>query len=49
MLEGLEAGGKVEDFDVGGAVGPVVAPADDYVAARLGMIKTQDKNFVRVR
>ena len=31
--QGFDVGGKVEDFDVGGAVGPVVAPTDDYVAA----------------
>ena len=31
--EGFNAGGKFEDLDVGGAVGPVVMPADDYVAA----------------
>src|SRR5215475_5623423 len=30
---GLEAAGKIENFDVVGAVGPVVAPADDDVAA----------------
>ena len=31
--EGFDAGGKFEDLDVGWAVGPVVMPADDYVAA----------------
>jgi hypothetical protein len=31
--EGFDQGGEFEDFDLGGAVGPVVAPADDYVAA----------------
>jgi hypothetical protein len=31
--EGFKEGGEFEDFDVGRAVGPVVAPADDDVAA----------------
>ena len=31
--QGIDEGGKLEDFDVGGAGGPVVMPADDYVAA----------------
>jgi hypothetical protein len=31
--EGLDEGGKLEDLDVGGAVVPIVVPADDYVAA----------------
>jgi hypothetical protein len=31
--EGPDAAGELEYFDVGGAVGPVVVPADDYVAA----------------
>lgn len=31
--EGLDDGGEFEDFDLGRAVGPVVAPADDDVAA----------------
>lgn len=31
--EGREEGGEFEDFDVGRVVGPVVAPADDDVAA----------------
>ena len=31
--EGFEEGGELEDFDLGGALGPVVAPADDDVAA----------------
>src|SRR5262249_44879455 len=35
--EGVEEGGEFEDFDVGGRVGPVVAPADDYVAAGEGV------------
>src|SRR5579864_243070 len=30
---GLDQAGKLEDLDVGGAVGPGVMPADDYVAA----------------
>jgi len=29
----LNQGGELEDFDVRGAVGPVVAPADDNVTA----------------
>jgi hypothetical protein len=33
LAQGLDEAGKVEDFDVGGAVVPVVVPADDYVAA----------------
>ena len=33
----MDAGGEFEDLDVGGAVGPVVTPADDYVAAGQGM------------
>ena len=33
LAQGLDAGGKLEDLDVGGTVGPVVMPADDYVAA----------------
>lgn len=28
----MDYGGEFEDFDLGRAVGPVVAPADDYVA-----------------
>jgi hypothetical protein len=35
--EGLEEGGEFEDFEVGRAVGPVVAPADDDVAAGGGV------------
>ena len=31
--QGLDEAGKLEDFDVGGAVRPVVMPADDYIAA----------------
>jgi hypothetical protein len=31
--EGFDEGGELEDFDLGGALGPIVAPADDYVAA----------------
>jgi hypothetical protein len=31
--QGFDAGGKLKDLDVGGAAGPVVVPADDYVAA----------------
>ena len=31
--QGFDEGGKLEDLDVGGTVGPVVMPADDYVAA----------------
>ena len=27
----MDQGGELEDFDLGGALGPVVAPADDYV------------------
>ena len=30
---GFDEAGKLEDLDVGGAVVPVVVPADDYVAA----------------
>ena len=30
--EGLNHGGEFEDFDLGRAVGPIVAPANDYVA-----------------
>ena len=33
----MEEGGEFEDFDVGRAVGPVVAPADDDVAAGEGV------------
>ena len=29
--EGVEKGGEFEDFDLGRAVGPIVAPSDDYV------------------
>ena len=35
--EGGEEGGEFEDFDVGRVIGPVVAPADDDVAAGEGM------------
>jgi hypothetical protein len=35
--EGLDQGGEFEDFEVAGAVGPVVAPADDDVAAGEGV------------
>ena len=35
--QGLDEAGKLEDLDVGGTVGPVVVPADDYVAAGYGM------------
>ena len=35
--EGFEEGGEFEDFEVGRAVGPVVAPADDDVAAGGGV------------
>ena len=31
--EGLDPAGEFEDLDVDGTVGPVVMPADDYVAA----------------
>ena len=31
--QGLDQGRELEDLDVGGAVVPVVMPADDYVAA----------------
>jgi hypothetical protein len=31
--EGFDQGGEFEDFDMGRAIGPVVAPADDDVAA----------------
>ena len=31
--QGFDSAGKLEDLDVGGAVVPVVVPADDYVAA----------------
>ena len=33
VAQGFDAAGKLEDLDLGGAVGPVVMPADDYVAA----------------
>lgn len=33
LAQGFNAAGKLEDLDVGGAVGPVMMPADDYVAA----------------
>lgn len=33
VAQGFDQGGKLEDLDVGGAVGPIVVPADDYVAA----------------
>jgi hypothetical protein len=33
LTQGLDQAGKLEDFDVDGAVVPVVAPADDYVTA----------------
>ena len=33
----MEEGGEFEDFDVGRAVGPVVAPADDDVTAGEGV------------
>ena len=33
----MEEGGEFEDFEVGRAVGPVVAPADDDVAAGEGV------------
>lgn len=29
----MDYGGEFEDFDLGGAIGPVVAPANDYIAA----------------
>jgi len=31
--QGLDEAGKLEDLDVDGAGVPVVAPADDYIAA----------------
>lgn len=34
---GVEEGGEFEDFDVVGAGGPVVAPADDQVASDWGV------------
>ena len=33
----FDKGGEFEDFDLGRAVGPVVAPADDDVAAGEGV------------
>ena len=30
--EGFDEGGELEDLDLGGTLGPIVAPADDYVA-----------------
>lgn len=35
--EGLDGGGEFEDLDMGGAVVPIVAPADDDVTAGAGM------------
>ncbi len=32
VAQGFDDGGKVEDLDVGGTVGPIMVPADDYVA-----------------
>ena len=31
--QGLDEAGKLEDLDVGGTGGPIMVPADDYVAA----------------
>ena len=33
LAQGFDQAGELEDLDVGGAVVPVVMPADDYVAA----------------
>jgi hypothetical protein len=33
LLAAKNLGGEFEDFDVVGTIGPIVAPADDYVAA----------------
>jgi hypothetical protein len=33
VAKGFDAGGKFEHLDVGGAVGPIVMPAHDYIAA----------------
>jgi len=33
VAQGFDEAGEFEDFDVGGTVGPIVVPADDYVAA----------------
>jgi hypothetical protein len=33
VAEGFDEAGKLEDLDVGGAGGPIMVPADDYVAA----------------
>jgi hypothetical protein len=33
LAEGVDEAGKLEDFDVGGTVVPVMVPADDYVAS----------------
>jgi hypothetical protein len=38
VAESFNEAGEVEDFEVRGVVGPVVAPADDHVAAGGGVV-----------
>jgi hypothetical protein len=40
--EGLDEGGEFKDFEVSGAVGPVVVPADDDVAAGEGVAVAEE-------